>query len=160
MYNREHTEEAIDNRGEVFTPLPLVNEMLDKLPQDVLINPEKVVGDIAGCGNGNFLIEVLNRRMKNGISHIDALKTIYGVDIDETNVKECRERLSLGSKSKKIWEILNRNIILADALDRTHSGWSEVGYMWEGRGRERDKEAVMNVGEFLSQIVYENKKQK
>lgn len=132
QYKRIHTEEKIDQFGEVFTPLPLVNEMLDKLPQDVLINPEKVVGDIAGCGNGNFLIEVLNRRMKNGISHIDSLKTIYGVDIDETNVKECKERLSLGSKDEEIWLILNRNIILADALNPNHRGWKKVGYMWDG----------------------------
>jgi len=134
-FQRKHTEEAIDNRGEVFTPSSLVNEMLDKLPQEVLLNPEKVVGDIAGCGNGNFLIEVLTRRMKNGISHKDALKTIYGVDIDETNVRECRERLSLGKKNKEIWSILNRNIILADALNPNHKGWKEVGYMWDGKPR-------------------------
>ena len=62
IIQRKHTEEAIDQRGEVFTPSCLVNEMLNKLPQDVLLNPEKVIGDIAGCGNGNFLIEVLKRR--------------------------------------------------------------------------------------------------
>jgi ribosomal protein L11 methylase PrmA len=131
-YERTHTKEAIDNRGEVFTPASLVNEMLDKLPQDVLLNPEKVIGDIAGCGNGNFLIEVLNRRMKAGVSHLNALKTIYGIDIDEPNVKECKERLSLNSKEKEIWDVLNHNIICADSLDKNHKGWKIVGYMWNG----------------------------
>ena len=132
-YNREHTEEAIDQRGEVFTPSCLVNEMLDKLPQDILLNPEKVIGDIAGCGNGNFLIEVLNRRLAANIDHLAALKTIYGVDIDETTVRECKERLSLGSKDPEIWAVLDKNIICADSLNRTHNGWKEVGYMWSGQ---------------------------
>ena len=116
--------------GEVFTPTELVNEMLDKLPQEELLNPIKTVGDISGCGNGNFLIEVLNRRIKAGVSHKDSLRTIYGVDIMEDNIQECKERLSLGSKDKEICDILNHNIICADALKKNHKGWKEVGYMW------------------------------
>ena len=130
-YDREHTQEAIKERGEVFTPLPLVDEMLDKIPQEVLVDPTKTVGDISGCGNGNFLIRVLERRMAAGVSHVDALKTIYGVDIDETNVFECKKRLSLGKRNKEIWEILDHNIICADALNQNHPGWRKVGYMWD-----------------------------
>ena len=125
------TLERKNKLGEVFTPSELVNNMLDKLPQEEITNPDKVVGDIAGCGNGNFLIEVLNRRLKAGVKHIDAIKTIYGVDIMEDNIQECKERLAMGSKSKKVWEILNNNIICADALDPKHKGWYKVGYMWE-----------------------------
>ena len=117
--------------GEVFTPSELVNEMLDKLPQQELCNPIKVIGDIAGCGNGNFLIAILERRMKVGVSHLDALKTIYGVDIMQDNVIECKRRLSLGSEDLEIWKILDNNIICADALNPDHDGWNKVGYMWE-----------------------------
>ena len=116
--------------GEVFTPPELVNEMLNKLPQKELLDPTKTIGDISGCGHGNFLVEVLRRRMESGISHKKALQTIYGVDIMEDNIQECKERLSLGSKDKEIWNILNHNIICADALDRNHKGWKDVGYMW------------------------------
>ena len=77
------TIERKNEIGEVFTPSELVNEMLDNLPQEEITNPDKVIGDITGCGNGNFLIEVLNRRIKAGVSHLDAIKTIYGVDIME-----------------------------------------------------------------------------
>src|ERR1700675_2606051 len=126
IYEREHTKEAIKKRGEIFTPLSLVNEMLDKLPQDVLTDPTKTVGDISGCGNGNFLSQVLDRLLKAGISHLNALQTIYGVDIDQTNVKECKERLSLGSQDAELWAILNHNIICADALDKNHDGWKNV----------------------------------
>lgn len=125
------TIERKNKFGEVFTPPQLVNEILDKLPQEEIINPDKTVGDISGCGNGNFLIEVLNRRLKAGVKHIDAIKTIYGVDIMADNIQECKERLAMGSKSKKVWKILDRNIICADALDPLHEGWEKVGYMWE-----------------------------
>lgn len=128
-YNREHTDEAIDQRGEVFTPILLVNEILDKLPKELFTNKTKTYLDNS-CGNGNFLIEILNRKMANGSSHTEALSTIYGVDIDAINIKECKERLSLGKKNKEVWSILDRNIICADALDRDHKGWKKVGYMW------------------------------
>lgn len=117
--------------GEVFTPPELVSEMLDKLPQNELLDPTKTVGDITGCGNGNFLIEVLDRRLKAGVTHKDALKTIYGIDIMEDNIAECKDRLSLNSTEPEIWEILNHNIICADALDPNHPGWDKIGYMWE-----------------------------
>ena len=133
-HKRIHTKKKIKENGEVFTPVTLVDEMLDKIPQDVLLDPAKTVGDISGCGNGNFLIRVLERRMEAGVSHLDALRTIYGVDIDETNIFECKKRLSLGKRDKEIWEILNRNIICADALDKAHRGWRKVGYMWDDSG--------------------------
>jgi len=116
--------------GEVFTPLDLVKEMLDKLPQEEITNPDKIIGDISGCGNGNFLIEVLNRRIKAGVSYLAAIATIYGVDIMEDNIQECKERLAMESEDPEIWEILNNNIICADALDKNHKGWTKVGYMW------------------------------
>jgi len=125
------SKERIKKFGEVFTPPELVNKMLDILPPEEIINPAYTIGDVTGCGNGAFLIEVLNRRMKAGINHKDSLKTIYGVDIMEDNIAECKKRLALGSTDPEIWKILDHNIICADALDETHIGWSEVGYMWE-----------------------------
>lgn len=130
-YKKNHTKEAKDERGEVFTPEYLVEEMLAILPQDFFTSAEKTMLDNS-CGNGNFLVKILQYRMKNGISHIDAIKTIYGIELDENNVKECKERLSLGSKNEEIWKILNNNIICADSLDPNHKGWDEVGYMWDG----------------------------
>jgi type I restriction-modification system DNA methylase subunit len=129
-YVREHTAEAIKQRGEVFTPTPLVNEMLDKLPKDVFHDPEKTFLDNS-CGNGQFLAAVLERKIASGIEHHQALKTIYGVDIDQKNITECKQRLSMGNDNPAIWEILNHNIICADALNTEHIGWSEIGYMWD-----------------------------
>src|ERR1035437_2545906 len=129
-YSREHTQEAIKQRGEVFTPTPLVNEMLDKLPKGLFRDPEKTCLDNS-CGNGQFLAVVLERKLASGIEYQQAIKTIYGVDIDQKNVDECKKRLSMGNDNPAVWEILNHNIICADALNKDHKGWHGVGYMWD-----------------------------
>lgn len=135
-FKKKHTKNAVKDFGEVFTPEFLVEEMLGKLPLEFFTSAERTMLDNS-CGNGNFLVKILEWRMKNGISQLDALKTIYGIELDPNNAKECRERLSLGSKNKKIWEVLNHNIVCANALDPNHKGWQEVGYMWEGPSPEQ-----------------------
>lgn len=129
-FNRKHTKDAIKQRGEIFTPEFLVEEMLKKLPDNYFTSAEKTVIDNS-CGNGNFLVKILEWRMKNGISHLDAIKTIYGIELDADNAKECRERMALGSQDTEVWGVLNRNIVCASAIDPTHEGWKDVGYMWE-----------------------------
>ena len=126
-----HTEEAIKQRGEVFTPDSLVNDMLGKLPYQVFKDPSKTFLDNS-CGNGQFLVAVMKRKIREGVvSHETALRTIYGVEIDAKNAEDCRVRLLNGSTSKKLRAIVNHNIICADALDPNHPGWKDVGYMWE-----------------------------
>ena len=133
---RIHTDEAISQRGEVFTPAWLVKEMLDKLPQDILADPVKTVLDNS-CGNGNFLIEVLHRRLAAGIPHNEALSTIYGVELDAPNAEECRVRLLLGSADQTLRSIVEHNIICADALDPKHAGWDAVGFYWDDSDLKR-----------------------
>ena len=105
---------------------------MGKLPQEYFTSPDKTMLDNS-CGNGNFLVKILEWRMKNGISHLDSLKTIYGIELDPKNATECKERLSLGSKDVEIWKALNHNIVCANALDPDHVGWREIGYMWDGQ---------------------------
>ena len=56
------TEEGRKNRGEVFTPLTLVDDMLDKLPPDVWTNPNLKWLDPTN-GIGNYPIRVYMRLM-------------------------------------------------------------------------------------------------
>ena len=77
--------------AEIFTPPFLVNDMLNKLPDEVW-QEEKTFIDPA-CGNGNFLIAVLWRKINKGHNPLKSLKTIYGVDIMRDNVRECRWKL-------------------------------------------------------------------
>ena len=134
----QHTEEAIKQRGEVFTPDGLVKDMLGKLPYSVFKDPSKTFLDNS-CGNGQFLFAVMKRKMfwlmkENGIglfaAHKQALSTIYGVELDSKNSEECRLRLLNGSQSNELRAIVDHNIITADALDLKHDGWKDVGFYW------------------------------
>lgn len=135
-YKKDHTKKAVKERGEVFTPEFLVEEMLNKLPQEFFTSASKTMLDNS-CGNGNFLAKILEYRMKNGVSHLDSLKTIYGIELDPVNANECRDRLSLGSKDVEIINVLKHNIVCANALDPNHNGWNDVGYMWDGKKSEQ-----------------------
>ena len=142
----KHTEEAIKQRGEVFTPDKLVNEMLDKLPPEVFTDKDKTFLDNS-CGNGQFLTAVLERKMKNGISHKQSLSTIYGVELDEKNAEECRIRLLNGITSQELQDIVDNNIICADALNQNHQGWSKVGFYWDENDKPIPDSANIENGE-------------
>jgi hypothetical protein len=105
------SSERARNLGEVFTPETTVNEMLDLL-QDINYASKFLE---PGCGNGNFLVEILSRKMvlvsrlpevvasiKSGrlsefeFKCIITLASIYGIDIDPINIKEAKERLLEG----------------------------------------------------------------
>jgi type I restriction-modification system DNA methylase subunit len=103
----------IKQTGEIFTPTELVQKILNKLPKEVFINPTKTYLD-PSCGDGQFLGEVLIRKVENGIDFEQALSTIYGVDLMQDNVDLCRERLLCGQE--RLRPIVERNIVCADAL--------------------------------------------
>lgn len=103
--------------GEVFTPTPLVLEMLKKLPQGQVRGvwkDGKTFLDPA-CGNGQFLAPILI--IKKELYHKQPVSTIYGVDIMPDNVKETRERLLkiAGNRPTNRFH-LERNIVCADGL--------------------------------------------
>lgn len=139
------SKERVADHGEVFTAEREVNAMLDLVKQET----ERIESRFLepACGNGNFLAEVLRRKLnvvndrysKNQIEWeryaTIAVSSIYGVDILEDNAEECRERLfkifeetykSLFKEKIKdeclrsITFLLNRNILWGDALDFTN----------------------------------------
>jgi len=99
--------------GEVFTPTPLVIKMLDRMPKELFKDPTKTFCD-PSCGDGQFLGEVLIRKVENGIDFETALSTIYGVDLMEDNIKLCQDRLLCGREDLR--HIVEKNIVCADAL--------------------------------------------
>jgi type I restriction-modification system DNA methylase subunit len=111
----ERDQLRVKATGEVFTPTPLVREILEKLPLEQFTNPTKTFLDNS-CGDGQFLGEVLIRKMENGSTFDQALSTIYGVDLKQDNVDECRTRLLCGSQDPKHITIVEQNIYQADAL--------------------------------------------
>ena len=109
---REHVR--VKATGEVFTPTPLVQEMLDKLPLEQFTDTNKTFLD-PSCGDGQFLGEVLIRKIENGSTFEQALGTIYGVDLMQDNVELCRERLLCGRNDLRY--IVEKNIVCADGLE-------------------------------------------
>ena len=92
MSGVERDQLRVKATGEVFTPTDLVREMLDQIPADQFQDPTKTFLDNS-CGDGQFLGEVLIRKIENGATFDQALSTIYGIDLMQDNVDLCRDRL-------------------------------------------------------------------
>lgn len=89
--------------SEDFTPDKLVCQMLSKLPKENW-KENKTFVDPA-VGNGQLLIWALIYKIHLGHNPTDALKTLYGADIFNENVNECRLRLlKIVKKHQKIKE--------------------------------------------------------
>lgn len=143
--NQVISKQRVTDHGEVFTAQREVNAMLDLVKQETERIDSRFLEP--ACGNGNFLTEVLKRKLvvvenRYSKSQIEwernsliAISNIYGVDILEDNALECQERLfKIFSKIyiqkfgisgkleflKSIKFILKRNILWGDALDFTN----------------------------------------
>jgi len=94
-------EEEKKKYGEVFTPLSLINNMLDNLPTDVWSNPQLKWLDPAN-GTGNFPMVVfdrLNKGLKTVRGYSDEIKRkqhiiknmLYMVELNEKNIAVTRK---------------------------------------------------------------------
>lgn len=118
MSGVERDRSRVKATGEVFTPTPLVQEVLDQIPVKQFEDPNKTFLD-PSCGDGQFLGEVLIRKMERGSTFEQALSSIYGVDLMQDNVNECRKRLLCGRTDLE--HIVKRNIVCHDALAYDYS---------------------------------------
>ena len=94
--------------GEVFTPMNLVNEMLDKLPIEVWENKDLKWFDPC-CGMGNFPIAVYLRLMeglKNEIKDMKERKKhilenmLYMSELNKKNVLVCKQIFDINNEFK------------------------------------------------------------
>ena len=97
------SKKRVADHGEVFTSEREVNAMLDLVKQETERIDSRFLEP--ACGNGNFLAEILRRKMavvaqRYGKSQLEferyslvAIGSIYGVELLSDNVKECRARL-------------------------------------------------------------------
>ena len=142
MEEQVKSRQRVADHGEVLTGKREVNAMLDLVKQET----ERIESRFLepACGNGNFLTVILERKLavvekRYGKSQLDferyavlAVSSIYGIDILEDNVRQCRHRLygvfdcdyysrlfKNRAKNKcreAVRFILERNIIWGDAL--------------------------------------------
>lgn len=91
--------------GEVLTPRTLVEEILDKLPEEIFKSNTTTFFDPA-CGSGTFLIALKERLLKHNHSEQNIYERLYGVDLIVENA--IITGLTLGS---------TKNIKAANSLD-------------------------------------------
>lgn len=135
------SKQRVVDHGEVFTSDREVNAMLDLVKQETERIDSRFLEP--ACGDGNFLAEILNRKLKVVKDRyrrspadyekyaVVAVTSIYGVDILQDNVDDCRKRLfeifnkeyTANCKKEATEEcreavrfILKRNILCGDAL--------------------------------------------
>jgi|SRR5699024_5792546 len=141
------SKERVSDHGEVFTHEREVNAMLDLVKQETERIDSRFLEP--ACGNGNFLAEVLRRKLNVVTSRYNkhqrdferyailAVSSIYGIDLLLDNVEECRQRLfEIFEDSyrtlfkddcredylKSVKFVLSRNIIHGDALTLKQKG--------------------------------------
>ena len=139
------SRERVADHGEVFTAQREVNAMLDLVKQETERIDSRFLEP--ACGDGNFLAEILRRKLaavkvrykKNAADYEKyaclAVTSIYGVDILQDNVEECRKRLFAiwdeeytancknecrGECRDAVRFILERNILCGNALTLKH----------------------------------------
>lgn len=145
------SKERVANHGEVFTNEREVNAMLDLVKQETERIDSRFLEP--ACGTGNFLTEILRRKLavvkkrygKNPPDYekyaVVAVSSIYGVELLQDNVDECRERLfeifngeytqnCKGEANDQCREavkfILHRNILCGDALTMKNSAGQPI----------------------------------
>jgi hypothetical protein len=97
------SKKRVADHGEVYTGKREVNAMLDLVKQET----ERIESRFLepACGKGNFLTEILERKLtvvesRYGRSQLDyernvvlAVSSLYGIDILQDNALECHQRL-------------------------------------------------------------------
>lgn len=144
MSSQVKSKQRVEKHGEVFTNPREVNAMLNLVKGETERIDSRFLEP--ACGDGNFLSEVLRHKLavvnkRYGKSQLEyeryafvAVSSIYGVDIMQDNVEECRERLfrvvdkQYTRKFKEncktefrdaIHYLLDKNILCGDALTLT-----------------------------------------
>jgi len=150
------SKQRIADHGEVFTAEREVNAMLDLVKQETERIDSRFLEP--ACGNGNFLAEILRRKLavvksrygKNAADYecyaVIAVTSIYGIDILQDNVDECINRLynifdkeyteickkdANNETRNSIRHILRHNILCGDALElKTSTGEPIIFAEW------------------------------
>jgi len=137
------TKDRVKDHGEVLTPPQLVSDMLDLAWTDDI----HVTYLEPSCGTGNFLVEILRRKLDISSTVSDAiisLTTLYGFDILLDNVETTKDRLREmmwlwidwkfpdfnNNTYNAIGHILSYNIQVADMLNEVYLDGSDI-YVYE-----------------------------
>ena len=118
--------------------------ILDKISEDDWKDLNKTFLD-STAGNGNFLVNIYERKLKwcNSVNDsLIALKSIYGTELMDDNTNECKNRLFILFKNfcnnknlidnefknaqRRCKKILNHNIICTDTFKWDYENWCPI----------------------------------
>jgi hypothetical protein len=102
MSKQIKSKERVSKFGEVFTNEREVKAMCDLVHDEIKRIDSKVLEP--ACGNGNFLVEILSRKLlfinevysdikDYELKSLQAISSIYAIDILNDNVLESRKRM-------------------------------------------------------------------
>ena len=147
------SKERVSDFGEVYTAHRQVYDMVNLVDTEACSLTSTFLEP--ACGNGNFLIEILRRKLKvistikndeQEIAILIAVSTIYGIDIQNDNIEECRTRMKLMIEKYAVTnhieysngfvssfqKILSKNLICGDTLTHYSSDGNELKIVeWE-----------------------------
>ena len=174
MAGQVRSRRRVVDHGEVFTAEREVNAMLDLVGAET----ERIESRFLepACGNGNFIAEVLRRKLAVVAARYRrspdeyqryaflAVSSIYGVDILADNVGECRERLfRIVEKDARsniaavdpafldtVRYVLEKNILCGDALTLKDASGAPIAFAeWSMLGGDLVKRRDFLLSELL-----------
>ncbi len=116
--NIERSDERIKETQEVFTPLELVERMIDDISPEILKDPQSTFIDNS-AGSGNFLVGLKNRLLQYHTEEHILNHMLYAVEMMEDNHKELCERLGV--------PVNHSHYVCANALEYDYSFGEPVG---------------------------------
>jgi phospholipid N-methyltransferase len=135
------SKDRVKKTGEVFTTPELINEMLDQLPEEIW-QPGKTVLEPA-AGDGNFVVEILKRKLAAGCTPTQAIEDVYAVEYMKDNVEAMKHRvLEMIGDTAIHRQIVDDHIAYANTLDENDTS--------EGRKFPRWLRETPSIEDFFS----------
>ena len=126
------SKERVQKFGEVFTPVNIVSEMLNEIPEHVQNIHTKILEPT--FGEGVFIIEILKRRLQlchNDSDILTALSNIYGIELQTDNVDNTKKNIHAliddkVSDKNLAARIIDANFLQGDFLKRKNSDGNTI----------------------------------
>jgi len=179
------SKQRVADHGEVYTAKREVNAMLDLVKEETERIDSRFLEP--ACGNGNFLVEILSRKMeavrkkfsKNryeyDLASAQAVSSMYGVELLPDNVETCQNRLlqqyletyrqhqhvdASPELERCIRFLLMKNILCGDALTMLQQDGQPITFCeWTFIGTNgKVKRRDFELSELLKNVEYDKPK--
>ena len=179
------SKQRVADHGEVYTAKREVNAMLDLVKEETERIDSRFLEP--ACGTGNFLVEILNRKMEvvkrrfaqnhfeYDLASAQAISSIYGIELLPDNVENCRERLFVQyldtyrqhlsadaspEQQRCIRFLLTKNILCGDALTMLQEDGTPICFCeWTFIGMDgKVKRRDFELAELLRNVEFDKPK--